>query len=86
MNILDTLQYLKPDIKVLVWENDINKIVYNELETFRPTKDDILKADQVLVASFVKQRNEKQKQLSIQELNQQVASLQAQLNNLIKVV
>lgn len=57
MNILKTLQYLKPDIKVVVWDNDIDKIQYHELETFRPTKDEILAVDQVLVAEFDKKIN-----------------------------
>ena len=53
INVLDTLQFMKPDIKVVVWENDIEKIVYNETETFRPTKADILAIAQNLVAAKI---------------------------------
>lgn len=42
-DILKALQFLKPDIKVVVWEN--KRVVYDDNETFRPTIDEILAVD-----------------------------------------
>jgi len=67
IDVLKTLQYMKPDIKALVWENDIDRIVYNDLETFRPSKEEILAVDQSKV----------EQQLS--EESDRLTTLQAQL-------
>lgn len=61
MNVLKTLQFMKPEIHVLVWENDIDKIQYNETETFRPTKQEILSVDQNLVEALIAQEAAQQK-------------------------
>ncbi len=83
MNVLETLQYMKPDIKVVVWENDIDQIQYNESEDFRPSKEDILAVDQSLVEAYHQQKATEQKQLSLEEIQSKISELQQQLQSLI---
>lgn len=75
MDVLKTLQYMKPDIKVMVWENDIDQIVYNETEEFRPTKEDILAVDQDAVASYWQQKEDEEKQLTLNDIQDQINNL-----------
>lgn len=90
MNVLLTLQYLKHDIKAVVWLNeplglhadqivtvgsDVYKIIYNESETFRPTATEILAVNQSLVVAY-------QTQLDAENRNATLAQLQAQLQDI----
>lgn len=82
MDIMQTLQYMKPDIKVLVWDNDIDQIEYNETETFRPSKEDILAVNQDLVNAYYLQQEENQKAITIADLKLQLLNIQEQLNSM----
>lgn len=82
MDIMQTLQYMKPDIKVLVWDNDIDQIEYNETETFRPSKEDILAVNQDLVNTYYLQQEENQKATTIADLKLQLLNIQEQLNSM----
>ena len=81
MNILDTLQFMKPNIKVVVWENDINKIQYHELETYRPTKADILAVKQTEVNSYrvQKDKNIADSTVTVEELMAEILDLKTKL-------
>ena len=49
---------MKPDIQCVVWENDIDQIVYSNLETFRPSKEEILAVDQSKVEEQLARESE----------------------------
>lgn len=82
IDILKTLQYLKPDIKVLVWNNDIDKIQYNENEDFRPSKETILAVNQDNVKDYFDNLEAIQKVTSIQNLQNQLNKISAQLQQI----
>ena len=82
MNVLKTLQFMKPDIKVMVWENDIDRIVYNETETFRPTKEEILAVSQVEVETqdAIKEQIKKDTTVTFEELLAKVIDLETEIS------
>lgn len=82
MNVLKTLQYMKPDIKVCVWDNDIDQIVYNDTETFQPTKEDILAVDQDAVTAYWAQQDAAAVQLTKDQLQQQLITIYNQIQQL----
>jgi len=82
MNILETLQFMKPNIKVLVWENDIDRIEYNEAETFRPTKSEILAVNQSSVVAYTDQQKQikDDSTVTLIELLQKVIDLETKID------
>lgn len=44
MNIVRIIQYLKPNAKFMVWENDIDRINWNDTVNTQPTKQEIIDA------------------------------------------
>lgn len=82
IDIVKTLQYMKPTISVVVWENDINRIEYDKSETFRPTKAQILAVDQDKVEQYFARKETESNNLTKEELLRKIDELQTQIEQL----
>jgi alpha-D-ribose 1-methylphosphonate 5-triphosphate diphosphatase PhnM len=82
IDVLKTLIYMKPSIKVMVIDNDPDLTQYHELEDFRPTTAEILAVDQEAVATFWAEREAAERMNTKDELRAQVADLIAKIDAL----
>lgn len=99
IDILKTLQYMKSDIRVMVWDSleanglpanglpidleiDGKHIQYHELETYKPSKEEILAINQALVDAHWAAKEAEQKQETIDDLRNQLNILSQKLNAL----
>lgn len=96
IDLLKTLKYMKPDIKVAVWDDnplnalgrsadvEINEqyIVFNEIESFRPTAEEILAVDSEEVKAYWDKIDVEVKQATLDDIKRKILELQDQLVNL----